>query len=275
MIRLFLLFAFFHGLVGAEPFTDADWQRVLSGEHRSLSNKARDQYRHPQETIAFWGVQTNSVVIEIWPGSGWYTELLAPLLDSKDKLGRKGKLYAAHFSEQDTVPYFKRSRLAFNNKVSSSKSLYKNMTVTTLMPPEVTKLAPVSSADFVLTFRNVHNWMKMNTADEVFNAMYAALKPGGVLGVVEHRAKVGTPVKTMITSGYVTEAYVKQLASQAGFTFVSSSEINSNDKDLTDHPKGVWSLPPSLRGGDKDKAKFLAIGESDRMTLKFKKPLND
>jgi predicted methyltransferase len=134
------------------------------------------------------------------------------------------------------------------------------------------EMAPAGSADLVLTFRNVHNWMASGTLDRVFAGMYRALKPGGTLGVVEHRAAPGTRLEQMVKTGYVTEAFVIAAAEKAGFTLAEKSEINANPKDTKDYPEGVWTLPPQLKLGDQDRAKYLAIGESDRMTLKFSKP---
>lgn len=205
--------------------------------------------------------------MEIWPGAGgWYTEILAPLLRDR------GQLFCAHWQQDSAVPYFRKARHSFDQKLSQAPTVYDKVEITVLEPLAATSIAPAASADRVLTFRNVHNWLKAGTADSVFAAMYAALKPGGILGIVEHRAVAGTSEETMIRSGYVTEARVRQLAQQAGFETIASSEVNANPKDDADHPKGVWSLPPSLRGGDVDRAAFLAIGESDRMTLKFRKP---
>jgi predicted methyltransferase len=206
-------------------------------------------------------------VVEIWPGGGWYTELLAPLLRDN------GKLYAAHFSATSDVAYFSKSRAAFDEKLAANPEIYDKVTVTTLMPPADMVIAPPASADVVVTFRSVHNWLRAANEQQILAAIYAALKPGGVLGVVEHRARPGTDEETMISSGYVTQARVKDMAKLAGFEFVASSEINANPRDSADHPKGVWTLPPSLRLGDQDREKYLAIGESDRMTLKFIKPL--
>lgn len=242
-------------------------QTVLEGQHRSEEHKARDPYRHPEKTLEFFEVKNDMTVVEIWPGkAGWYTEILAPYL--KDN----GKLYAAHFSADSKVKYFRDSLQAFNEKVATQPEIYGKMELTVLQPPENLKIAPDNSADRVLTFRNVHNWMKNGQAEAVFAAMFKALKQGGILGVVEHRAVAGSEQDPKAVSGYVTEAHVIKLAEQAGFKLLGKSEINANSKDSTQHPKGVWTLPPSLRLEEQDKEKYLAIGESDRMTLKFVKP---
>jgi predicted methyltransferase len=237
-------------------------------DHRSEKNISRNQYRHPKETLAFFGLEENMTLVEIWPSTGWYTEILAPLLKEK------GKYYAAGFATSaNRTPQWRKNLVQrFDNKLKARPELYSEVIVTELSIPERTEIAPENSADMVLTFRNVHNWMKGEYAPGVFETMYKALKPGGILGVVEHRAKQGTSLEQQIKSGYVTEAHVKQLAQEAGFEFLESSEVNANPKDSADHPKGVWTLPPSLRLGEQDKEKYLAIGESDRMTLKFIKP---
>ena len=241
-------------------------QRAIAGKQRSAEHKARDQYRHPQQTLEFFDVKENMTVVEIWPGEGWYTEILAPYL--KDK----GKLYASHFSADAKEPYFKKGLESFVKKLHKQPKVYGKVELTVLQPPEFLQIAPDGSADRVLTFRNVHNWMKYDQAAAVFSAMYKALKPGGILGVVEHRNNAVKPEDTRAESGYVSEDYVIALARNAGFEFLEKSEINANNKDTKDYPEGVWTLPPSLRLKDKDRKKYLAIGESDRMTIKFIKP---
>lgn len=156
--------------------------------------------------------------------------------------------------------------------LASRPDLYGKVVKTVLLAPDYLDIAPRGSADMVLTFRNAHNWAKAGNAEAMFEAFYAALKPGGVLGVVDHRAKPGTPFQRQIDTGYLTEEYVIGLAQKAGFRLAAKSQINANPRDDTDHPRGVWTLPPTLALGDKDRDKYLAIGESDRMTLKFVKP---
>lgn len=241
--------------------------KALSGSHRTATNVARDVYRHPLETLHFFELQPDMTVVEIWPGAaGWYTEILAPLLR------KKGKLYAAHFSANSDTEFFTKSLAAFNKKMAAHPEVYNRVVVTTLQPPNQLQIAPDQSADRILTFRNVHNWMKNGHDSLVFEAMYRALKPGGILGVVEHR---GIPDKVQdptAKSGYVTEAYVISLAEKTGFKTIGRSEINGNPKDTKNYPEGVWTLPPTLRLNQTDREKYLAIGESDRMTLKFRKP---
>ncbi len=203
-------------------------------------------------------------VVEIWPGgAGWYTEILAPFL--KDR----GKLYAAHFAGDSSVPYFQKNLKKFVNKIKIQPEIYGKLELTELDPPKKQVIAPEASADRVLTFRNVHNWMKNGTAEKVFQAMYKALKPGGILGIVEHRGNDSLPQDPKALTGYVREDYVIELAQKSGFILLAKSEINANPKDTKSHPKGVWTLPPTLRLKEQDREKYQAIGESDRMTLKF------
>lgn len=244
-------------------------ERVLAGDHRSDRNRARDVYRHPKETLRFFDLRSDMHVVEVWPGGGWYTEVLAPLLRER------GTYYAAHYHiDEDTHSFYRKAQRNFLDKLAKRPDLYDRVVVTGLLPPHV-DMAPMASVDLVLTFRNVHNWIEPGYEQEMFNAFFAALKPGGVLGVVEHRAKDGASKRDMIRSGYVSEAYVIDLAQKAGFKLAASSEVNANPKDSKDHPRGVWTLPPTLRSGwlgGGDRERYLAIGESDRMTLKFVKP---
>lgn len=240
--------------------------QAIAGKQRSVEHKQRDKYRHPQQTLEFFEVKDNMTVVEVWPGEGWYTEILAPYL--KDH----GKLYAAHFSADADQPFFQKNLHEFVEKIKSQPKVYGKVELTVLQPPKFLQIAPEASADRVLTFRNVHNWMKNDQAAAVFNAMYKALKPGGILGVVEHRNSTLKQQDSKAVSGYVTEDYVIALARSAGFEFLGKSEINANSKDTKDYPEGVWTLPPALKLKDKDRKKYLAIGESDRMTIKFIKP---
>ena len=241
-------------------------QDITSAKHRSSDNIKRNVARHPIKTLQFFEVEPSMHVVEIWPGGGWYTEILAPYLKEH------GQLYAAHFNPKSHVKFFVRSRENFENKLTQTPSAYENVIITTLDAPQKSSISNNTPVDRVLTFRNVHNWMKGGNAKETFNAFFNALKPGGILGVVEHRAPNTFSIEEMIKSGYVSEEHVKKLAAEAGFVFVEASEVNANPKDTKTHPKGVWTLPPSLRLGEKDKETYLAIGESDRMTLKFRKP---
>ena len=241
-------------------------QAEIDGDHRAAENKARDVYRHPAETLTWLGVEPDMTVVEIWPSRGWYTEILAPYLRDN------GKLYLAGFDRTSDRDYVKKTLKILDDKLAAAPDVYGTPVVTELSPPDKVEIAPAGSADMVLTFRNVHNWMTAGTADAVFAAMYTALKPGGVLGLVEHRGDPDVEQDPQAESGYVTEAATIRMAEKAGFALVDSTEINANPKDTRDHPSGVWTLPPVLRLGDQDREKYLAIGESDRMTLKFRKP---
>jgi predicted methyltransferase len=242
---------------------------VIAGAHRTPAFVERDRYRHPKETLEFFGIAPDLAVVEVWPGAGWYTEILAPYLRER------GTYYAAGFvvSHENTSDYRRRIDSAFREKLAARPALYDRVNITELGPPDRWQACPPGTADRVLTFRNVHNWMSGDYEAEMFRAFFKALKPGGVLGVVEHRARPGTPREQMIESGYVTEDYVIEVAEAAGFRLMAKSEINANPLDTANHPEGVWTLPPSLRLGDVDRKKYLTIGESDRMTLKFVKPI--
>lgn len=239
---------------------------ILAAPHRSEENRTRDRYRHPLATLAWLGVEPSMTVVEIWPGGGWYSEILAPYLREQ------GQYYAAGFEADSDIPFYRINAQKLKEKFAAEPELYDKTIITELRPPQLTAIAPPGSADRVLTFRNVHNWMKAGYADAVFETMYTALKPGGVLGVVEHRGDPDKPQDPEALSGYVTEAAVIEMAETAGFELIGSSEVNANPADTRDHPEGVWTLPPSLRLEEIDRDKYLRIGESDRMTLKFRKP---
>ena len=245
--------------------TEAHFDAILNGNHRTAANKSRDRYRHPAETLAWFGIEPDMTVVEIFPGGGWYTEILAPYLKER------GTYYVAGNDPEADSSVARNSARRFKAKMMSH-DVYNRINTTVLAPPDKTVIAPPGSADAVLTFRNIHNWMKAGTADVIFKAMYTALKPGGILGIVEHRGNPDIPQDPKANSGYVNQDYAIQLAEKAGFVFVGSSEINANPLDNKDHPKGVWTLPPTLALKDKDRQKYLAIGESDRFTLKFVKP---
>jgi predicted methyltransferase len=228
----------------------------------------RDQYRNPQETLEFFGLQPDMTVVEIWPGGGWYSEILNPVLM------KEGQLVGAHFHPYEGAnAFYGRSLEKYKEKVSSDP-LYKNIKVTEFHPTKAQNIAAEGSADMVLTFRNVHNWYMAdadNGVTEAFKVFHKALKKGGVLGVVEHRMPENFDQVKNKRSGYMQQSYVIAAAEKAGFELVATSEINANPKDTADHPKGVWTLPPRLANDDVDRDKYMAIGESDRMTLKFVK----
>ena len=242
---------------------------VLAGDWRSPENRARDKYRHPQETLNFFGVKPSHTVVEITPGGGWYTEVLAPLVKEK------GRYYGtvtdpAKTSSDASRDYNAKQNKALRDKMAARADVYGNASLLEINP-KAPVMGESGTADVVLTFRNVHNWMGAGTQGDMFEAFFEVLKPNGILGVVEHRAKDDVPKGDK--TGYVSEAQVIAMALAAGFTLDARSEVNANPKDTKDYANGVWTLPPNLREGEKDRAKYLAIGESDRMTLRFKKPL--
>ncbi|MBN3889258.1 MAG: class I SAM-dependent methyltransferase [Nostoc sp. JL31] len=236
-------------------------QTILSSSHRSIANRDRDKYRHPAQTLEFFGLRPNMTVVELWPGGGWYTEILAPFLASK------GLLIITNLTPSTSKP-----ALAFQEKLAANPEVFGKVKVAQINPPNELTLAPDNSVDIVVTFRNIHNWVKAGYDEQVYAAAYKALKPGGILGVEEHRALEGTSLEESIKTGYMSEAGVIAAVEKAGFKLVGKSEINANPKDTKDYPGGVWTLPPTLSQGQKDRQRFLTIGESDRMTLKFIKP---
>lgn len=240
-------------------------RQAVGSTGRSITNVMRDAHRNPEQTLAFFGVRPDHTVVEVWPGAGWYSEILAPLLYEE------GKLIAAHFDPESEVEYFRDSLASYQRMLQRPRSNLDRVELSVLNYDPDVPMAEPESADRVLTFRNVHNWLSAGEeeAQIVFDKFYAALKPGGKLGVVEHRARAGITLEEMIETGYVAEDLVIELAEQAGFELLSRSPINQNPQDSADHPEGVWTLPPTLRLGDEDRARYLSIGESDRMTLLF------
>lgn len=248
----------------AIDFTASQLDSMLAGSWRSPANKARDAYRHPKGTLQFFGVRPDQTVIEITPAGGWYAEILAPLLnDDGHYIGaEKAPRKDAESTRDDS---------ALRHKFAADPGHYGHARIVQFDAAAPVFGAP-GSADVVLTFRNVHNWVMASSAPAMFGAFFDVLKPGGVLGVVDHRAAPGASLDDVKGSGYLPVSYVVKLATDAGFVLDASSEINANPKDLRDYPKGVWTLPPTLSLGGTDKAKYRAIGESDRMTLRFVKP---
>ena len=247
--------------VSAAPLDEA-----ISGNHRSAENRSRDAYRHPAETLEFFGFRPDMTVVELWPGGGWYTEILAPALRDS------GELVMAVFGEAEPDSYRTRSHRAFVEKIESEPEIFGKATLVNFWPPENASLGQPASVDLVVTFRNVHSMFRRDQFEAFLAAAYAVLKPGGTLGVVQHRAEPGSDPEDAKRSGYLPEQWVIDQASAAGFELSARSEINANPRDTRDHPDGVWSLPPGYGSGDKDREKFAAIGESDRMTLRFSKP---
>ncbi len=253
-----------------EPATSGALDAALAAPERSDRNKARDVYRHPKQTLAFFGFRRDMTVVEIWPGGGWWTELLAPVLKGK------GKLYAAQYGPNATFDYQKKEDAGLRQRAKQLPALFGEVKFTALLGPSDFAVAPPASADLVLTFRNVHNWVDPNYRQDparIFAAFFTALKPGGILGVEDHRWPDATTEDPVARNGYISEDRVKAFARAAGFEFVASSDVNRNLKDLHDHPDGVWMLPPDLSvKNPADRDRYRAIGESDRMTLKFRKP---
>ena len=238
---------------------------ILAGDQRTAENRARDAYRHPKETLLFFGIRPEMSVVEVWPEPGWYTEVLAPLLREK------GKYYAAVIAEEPGNKYIIERLDQYRLKLAARPELYNRVSVVTF-PTNGGDMMPPGSVDMVVTFRNIHNWMGRDYAPQAFATMYRALKPGGVLGVVEHRGSPAVPQDPKAKSGYVNEDYAIKLIEAQGFRLVGTSQVNDNPKDTKDYEQGVWTLPPTYRLGTKDHDKYAAIGESDRFTLRFVKP---
>jgi predicted methyltransferase len=246
-----------------DPATATALDSILAGQHRVREHRARDPYRHPKETLQFFGIRQDMTVVEVWPGAGWYTEIIAPLLRDR------GQLYVA-LLDPASGEYAKNTVETYRSKLQLRPDLYGKVVTTTLAaPPAKNEIAPPGSADLVLTFRNLHNWMMFGWERDALAAMHAALKPGGVLGVVAHRGDPTIPQDPKAASGYVREDYAISMIEAAGFRLVERSEINANPKDTKNYEQGVWALPPNFADGDE--ARYKQIGESDRFTLKFVK----
>jgi predicted methyltransferase len=236
---------------------------VLASPARPDAERARDVYRHPKQTLLFFGLRPEMTVAEISPGTGWYTRILAPLLRDH------GRLIAAQ--DPPGSPGVDRERAAFRAVLNGDAARFDRVELADFAPGGTPFAAP-GTVDLVVTFRNVHNWMAEGQAEAAVAAFYRALKPGGVLGVVDHRGNAMVPQDPKARSGYVNQAYAVKLIEAAGFRLVGVSEVNANPKDTKDYPRGVWTLPPTYAEGDRDRAKYRDIGESDRFTLKFVKP---
>lgn len=250
-----------------EGTTRAKLEQAVAGEHRSEQNRARDAYRHPVETLLFFGLEPSMTVVELSPGAGWYTEILAPVLREQ------GKLVIGNAVPTSPDSYVSRLVAALQASFEAHPEVFDQVEVGKFSLPEHVELGEENSADLVVSFRSVHGWVNNGIAEQAFGAVYEVLKPGGTFGLVAHRAAEGADPVESAKAGYLPEAYVIELAEAAGFELVARSEINANPKDTRDHEHGVWSLLPSLRGGDTDREKFVEIGESDRMTLTFRKPI--
>jgi len=254
--------------------TRAALAEAAEGEHRSEGNRARNSARNPVDTLDFFGLRPDMKVVELWPGGGWYTEVLAPVMHED------ATLVAASFDTESDVEYQARIGKAYLEKLAQDPDLYGPVEVVAFDPPRKARLGDPNSADLVVTFRNLHGWINDEVAESVFRAVLEVLRPGGTFGVVQHRAEPGTDARETARHGYVPEDYVIELAERVGFRLADRSEINANPRDSKDHEYGVWTLPPSLRAcrdldGDEKaecEAHYRDIGESDRMTLRFVKP---
>lgn len=252
-----------------------DLKALAEHSFRSEEDKARNQYRHPVETLQFFGLTPSMSVLEIWPARGWYTEILAPYLKAQ------GKLTIANFRvddgtmQDDRKIFWSRISEKLSQRILQHKEHFGQVQQLEFDPPAYMYLGLVQQHDMVLSFRNAHIWNEQGYLLDVFRAVFDVLKPGGVFGVVEHRASRVSEISSSAVEGYLDESYVIAVAEQAGFKLQEKSEINANPKDTKDYPKGVYALPPTLAMGTVDRAKYLAIGESDRMTLKFVKVASD
>jgi predicted methyltransferase len=263
MKRLILAAMLALGVCGAALADDA-LKAAIAGSHRSPANVARDSARHPYETLRFFGIAPTMTVVELTPEGGWYTEILAPYLRERGLLIGAG----------EAVKPENRYGTMFMNKLNSNAAVYDKVRIGLFEPPTAYAIAPAGSVDLVLTFRNMHNWVELgdDQLQQALKSIYTALKPGGVFGLVDHRLPAAMKQDAKASSGYLHEAWVIAQVEKAGFKLAAKSEINANPKDTANHKRGVWSLPPTLAGKDDNRAAMLAIGESDRMTLKFVKP---
>ncbi|HUH86861.1 MAG TPA: methyltransferase [Pusillimonas sp.] len=253
----------------ASPAVDEALKAAIASDQRTPAFVQRDAFRNPYQTLTFFGIQPNMTVVELSPGgAGWYTEILAPYLRES------GHYIAAAYGENSPKEYRRGYTANFKKKLASDPARFDKVELTVFEPPAELNYAAPGSADLVLTFRNLHNWLSYgdDSMKRVFQSVYETLKPGGVFGVVEHRLPESMPQDATASSGYMHESYVIDMAKSVGFELAGKSEVNANPKDTADHPGGVWALPPSYRNKDKDRDHYQAIGESDRMTLKFVKP---
>jgi predicted methyltransferase len=237
---------------------------ILAGDQRPEEERARDGYRHPKETLLFFGIRPETRVLEVWPEPGWYTAVIAPLVRDK------GKYFAGVIAVDPSSKYITQRLETYQARLAARPDQFDRVAVVTFAG-DGGDAVPPGSVDMVLTFRNIHNWMARDQAAQAFRSMYRALKPGGVLGVVEHRGNPAVPQDPKAKSGYVNEDYAIRLIEEQGFRLVAKSEVNDNPRDTKDYEQGVWTLPPTYRLGTRDD-KYAAIGESDRFTLRFVKP---
>lgn len=259
-------------LIIASPLAAQDLQSWIDSPKRSQEDKARDKYRNPKQTLEFFGLQPTMSVLEIWPARGWYTEILAPYL--KDQ----GQLTIANFRKNDGTiederkQFWARLATKLEQDIQAYPDHFGAVSILEFDPPAHMMLGNANQYDMVLSFRNSHVWNEQGYLLDVFRKFYDVLKPGGVLGIEDHRSSRLSEISSRAGEGYLDEYYVISVARQAGFVLEASSEINANPKDTKDYPKGVYALPPTLAMGNVDRDKYIAIGESDRMTLRFRKP---
>ncbi len=262
-----------NGALAEEPALDLS--EILAGDWRSEEERARDEFRNPQETLAFFGLEPGATVVEIWPGRGWYTKILAPYVNQTG-----GTYYSANFDPNSDRSFVAAALKNFKETFIDQPEIYGAVNNTVFPALEGETIAPAGSADLVVTFRNVHNMVPGGYAEKALTDMYVALKPGGVLGVVDHRLPKSIAQDDEVSSGYLHEDDTIKLIESVGFVFEAASDVNNNPKDTADHPFGVWTLPPTLRSAprgedpnpDFDQSSYIAIGESDRFTLRFRKP---
>jgi len=266
-------------VLAADLSVNARVEQAMLGDHRSVANQERNRYRHPVGTLEFFGLDYGMKVLEIWPGGGWYSEILAPVLRDR------GEYVVASWDQSvaDQPGYTYSLHEQMLAKFAAEPEIYDQVRVVPWSPPQSTSLGDADSYDLVLTFRNTHGWIGGGIAEAAFAEFARVLKPGGSLGVVQHRAADGTDPAVTAEMGYVSEEAVIALATAAGLQLAGRSEVNANKSDQRDHSSGVWSLLPSLdecsdaateQARADCEAPFRAIGESDRMTLLFRKPQN-
>lgn len=252
------------GLSRAEESPSGSLARFIADPQRTPANAARDAYRHPLETLLFFGLREDQIVVEIWPGGGlWWGEFLAPFLASR------GHYIAAIPPEDDASEEQRNNNRNFTNRVSADPERFGKLTVARF---PASNIVPPGTADLILSFRNLHNWITAGTAEAALRSFFRALKSGGTLGIEDHRARTDLDAADQLRNGYVREDEAIRLAEQAGFKLIARSGINANPKDSKDYPAGVWTLPPTFRLREQDRARYAAIGESDRFTLRFVKP---
>ena len=261
--RLFLAATLVCSALGSAQAADRKLKAAISAPNRAAKSVARDAARHPYEILHFAGLKPTQTVLEILPSGGYWSEILVPYLNAHGH-------YIAAFPETGDFPEQVHERVSFQQFQAADPARYGKIEVVDFSPP-YTLVAP-GSVDVILTFRNLHNWMKRGTQDTILASFYRSLKPGGILGIEDHRGRLDKPQDPQANDGYVREDYAIALIEKAGFKLIAKSQIGANPKDTKDYPAGVWTLPPVLKLGDSDRAKYLAIGESDSFTLKFVKP---